>query len=94
MTTDRLWICGASESSLIYSYPERTRFLLRFHPFKVIFSHFNRFPDQDLGDLFEKITNVKYNFDAPIWKVVSADSISFIKSFLLFDPSLRMTGIA
>lgn len=49
------------------------------------------FYDEDNFVLFEKIKNVDYNFDAPVWKSISSEAKDFIQRLLVREPEKRAT---
>jgi serine/threonine protein kinase len=49
------------------------------------------FYDDDNFVLFEKIKNVEYNFDAPVWKSISPEAKDIIRRLLVKDPDERLT---
>lgn len=57
----------------------------------ILLSGIPPFYEEDNFALFEKIKNVEYDFNDPIWKSVSKDAKNIIKALLVADPSKRMT---
>jgi serine/threonine protein kinase len=57
----------------------------------ILLSGIPPFYEEDNFALFEKIKNVEYDFNDPIWKSVSKDAKDIIKRLLVADPSKRMT---
>lgn len=57
----------------------------------VLLSGMPPFFHEDNFELFELIKGGKYNFDAPVWKLVSDEGKDFIAGLLLVNPDARMT---
>lgn len=49
------------------------------------------FYDEDNFVLFEKIKNVDFNFDAPVWQSVSNEAKDIIRKLLVKNPEERLT---